>query len=108
MTGSGLLQITLYMAALLLLAKPLGAYMARVYQGKHLPLLDAVLGPVERLLYRLARIQPGDEMSWKKYAVAVLAFSLLSTVVVYSLQRVQHLLPLNPQGQTAVAPKGPG
>ena len=104
MNAIGLLQIALYLAALVLLARPLGEFMARVYQAKRLPVLDQILGPIERAIYRLAGVARSDEMNWKQYAAAVLMFSLLGTVAVYSLQRVQHLLPLNPQGQSAVAP----
>ena len=104
MNAIGLLQIALYLAALVLLAKPLGEFMARVYQAKQLPVLDQILGPIERALYRFAGVAQSDEMDWKQYAAAVLMFSLVGTVAVYSLQRLQHLLPLNPQGQSAVAP----
>jgi potassium-transporting ATPase potassium-binding subunit len=104
MTGNNLLQIALYLTALLLLVKPLGAFMARVYEGERIPVLDGLFGPVEQTLYRLAGVKPKTEMDWKHYAAAVLAFGLISTMAVYGLQRLQHLLPLNPQGQAAVAP----
>ena len=82
---------------LLLLAKPLGAFMARVYQGER-TFLDPVLAPVERLIYRAAAVKPDDEMNWKTYAVAMLLFNLLGLLAVYALQRLQGILPLNPQG----------
>ena len=103
MTTNGVIQILVYVAALLLLAKPLGAYMARVYEGKRL-LLDRVLGPVERLIYRLCGVRGDDETGWKMYAVAALLFNLAGLLVVYLLQRVQHMLPLNPQELPAVSP----
>ena len=69
MTTNGLLQIGLYLVVLLALAKPLGAYMARVYEGRPSG-LDRVLGPLERLIYRLAGVRPDEEMDWKRYALA--------------------------------------
>jgi len=103
MTANGILQIGLYLAVLLALTKPLGAYMARVYEGKPCG-LDRVLGPVERLLYRLCSVRPEEEMKWTTYAVALLVFSLASTLALYLLQRLQGHLPLDPQGFRAVAP----
>jgi potassium-transporting ATPase potassium-binding subunit len=103
MTLYGFIQIGIYFIVLLLLVKPLGLYMARVYQGEH-TFLNRVLGPVERLLYRLAGIDPAHEMDWKTYAIAMLVFNLIGLVVVYALQRVQGFLPLNPRGFAAVSP----
>src|SRR5512145_2221810 len=97
MTFNGILQITIYLIVLILLAKPLGVYMARIYFGER-TFLDRVFGPVERLIYRLAGVDPAQEMNWKVYAVAMLVFNLLGLLVVYALQRLQFLLPLNPQG----------
>jgi len=97
------LQLIFYFGTLLLLTKPLGAYMAKVYQGERL-FLDPVLGPVERFLYRLSGIDPRSEMTWKTYAVAMLLFNILGLIVVYLLQRLQGLLPLNPQGLGAASP----
>ena len=96
-------QIVFYMTILLLLAKPLGAYMAKVYQGERV-FLDHVLSPVERFVYRLSSIDPHAEMDWKIYAVAMLTFNLLGLITVYLLQRLQGMLPLNPQGLGAVTP----
>jgi K+-transporting ATPase ATPase A chain len=88
---------------LLALAKPLGAYMARVYDG--LPIgLDRVLGPLERLIYRLCGVRAGEEMGWKTYTIAMLLFNLFGFLAVYALQRFQGVLPLNPQGLGAVTP----
>jgi len=97
------LQLILYFGILLLLTKPLGAYMAKVYQGERL-FLDPVLGPVERFLYRLSGIDPRSEMTWKTYAIAMLVFNIFGVVAVYLLQRLQGILPLNPQGLGAVSP----
>ncbi|MBE0672617.1 MAG: potassium-transporting ATPase subunit KdpA [Anaerolineales bacterium] len=97
------LQLIFYFGTLLLLTKPIGAYMAKVYQGERL-FLDPVLGPVERFLYRLSGIDPRSEMTWKTYAIAMLLFNILGLIVVYLLQRLQGILPLNPQGLGAVLP----
>jgi len=86
----------LYLTVLLALAKPLGWFMARVYEGKACG-LDRVLGPVERVFYRLAGVRADQEMGWKRYAAAMLVFNALGFLVVYGLQRLQQLLPFNPQ-----------
>ncbi|CAA9380283.1 MAG: Potassium-transporting ATPase A chain [uncultured Phycisphaerae bacterium] len=104
MTAVGILQIGLLVLVLLALVKPLGTYMARVYEGKSPLGLDRVLGPVERLTYRLAGVRADAEMGWKAYAVALLLFNLLGLIAVYGVQRLQGLLPLNPQDLPAVAP----
>ncbi|MCC6167619.1 MAG: potassium-transporting ATPase subunit KdpA [Caldilineaceae bacterium] len=101
MTVNGWFQIAIYLIALIAPAKPLGWYMARVYEGHPIG-LDRVLGPVERLFYRLSGVRPGDEMSWKVYAVAMLLFNAAGLLVVYLLLRLQGALPLNPQGFGAV------
>ena len=103
MTGNDIVQIILYFGVLLLLAKPLGVYMARVYEGQPSG-LDRVFRPVERLFYRICGIKPDEEMSWKKYAGAVLLFSAAGFFLVYLLQRLQGFLPLNPQKFPAVSP----
>jgi K+-transporting ATPase ATPase A chain len=106
MTLNGYLQIGFYLVVLLALAKPLGSYMARVYEG--LPIgLDWVLGPLERLIYRLCGVradQAEAEMTWKTYAIAMLLFNLFGFLALYALQRLQGVLPLNPQGLGAVTP----
>jgi len=96
-------QLIFYMVVLLLLAKPLGSFMAKVYQGEH-TFLDRVLGPVERIVYRLSGVKPEEDMNWKTYAIAVMVFNVLGLIVVYLLQRLQGVLPLNPQGLSAVTP----
>ena len=103
MTASGLFQIGLYLVILVALVKPFGAYMARVYEGQPI-LLDRVLGPVERFLYRLFGIHADEEMDWRTYAVAMLLFSAFGLLALYALQRLQSVLPLNPRGFAAVGP----
>ncbi len=103
MTLVGLAQLLAYLVALLLLVKPVGAYMARVYEGEPL-LLSRLLGPVERLLYRLAGVKPDAEMGWKQYAGALLVFNLAGVLSLYALLRLQGALPLNPQGLGATSP----
>jgi len=103
MTANGYLQLTFYMVVLLALTKPLGAYMARVYENQPI-LLRRVLGPVEGILYRLAGIRPDVEMGWKVYAIAMLTFNMLGLFAVYLLQRLQGWLPLNPESLGAVTP----
>ncbi len=97
----GLLQILLYLVVLLTLVKPLGWYMARVYEGKPVG-LERVLGPVERLVYRLCDVDPRREVGWKRYAISVLAFNAAGFVFLYVLQRVQQYLPMNPEHLAAV------
>jgi K+-transporting ATPase ATPase A chain len=97
------LQIALYLAALPLLAPPLGAYMARVYEGRPCG-LDRLLGPLERLVYRAVRVEAGAEMSWKTYALAMLGFNLLGGLALYALLRLQGALPLNPLGLAGMEP----
>lgn len=103
MTANGLIQIGLYMGVLLLLVKPLGGYMARVYEGSPF-LLDRVLGPIERLIYRMFGIRPEDEMSWKSYAGAAIVFKVAFFFLLYLILRLQDILPLNPQGLGGVSP----
>ena len=103
MTFNGYVQIALFIVVLLALVKPLGIYMARVYEGQSVG-INRVLGPFERLLYRLFGVRPTDEMGWKGYALAVLVFNLMGLLVVYGLQRLQAVLPLNPQDLMAVTP----
>ncbi|HLF27689.1 MAG TPA: potassium-transporting ATPase subunit KdpA [Anaerolineae bacterium] len=103
MTSNGFVQLGLYLVVLIALAKPLGLYMARVYEGEP-TLLDRVFGPVERFIYRVSGVRPDQEMNWKTYAVAMLIFNLFGLLAVYLLQRIQQALPLNPQGLGAVSP----
>jgi K+-transporting ATPase ATPase A chain len=96
MTANGLLQIVLFVAILLALVKPLGSWMARVYEGRPWPL--------DRLIYRVTGVNPEEEMDWKGYALSVLLFSALGILFLYALQRIQGILPANPQGFGAVTP----
>ena len=102
MTPNGIFQLALYVVVLIVLARPLGAYMARVYEGRPFG-LDRALGWLERLIYRAAGVHPDQEMGWKTYAAAMLVFNLAGLLAVYGLQRLQGILPLNPQGLGAVS-----
>ena len=104
MTLNGMLQLAFYVGVLLALAKPLGAYMAAVYDDGSPSLARRIGGPLERLVYRACRVDPSREMRWTEYAIAVIAFNVLGLLVVYALQRLQHVLPLNPQALGAVSP----
>lgn len=96
MTTNGILQILIFFALLLLATKPLGAYMARVFDGER-TLLHPILRPLERLLYRLFRVNEQEDMRWTTYAFAMLAFSVVGGLFTYALLRLQGYLPLNPQ-----------
>jgi K+-transporting ATPase ATPase A chain len=103
MSGNGVFQVALYFGVLTALALPLGALMARVYRGER-TFLTPVVGPVERLIYRIAGINADDTMNWKRYALSALIFNVLGALVVYGLQRLQGVLPLNPQALAGVSP----
>src|SRR5690242_18640487 len=87
MTTNGLLQIFLFIALLVAVARPLGAYMARIYENRS-------FGRVERLIYKVCGVRPEEEMDWKGYALAVLLFSAVGVIALYAQQRVQAWLPL--------------
>ena len=101
MTLNGWLQIIVYFVVLLLLVKPVGSFMTRVFQGER-TFLTPVLAPVERFIYRLSGVNPDEEMTWKTYAVALLIFSFFGILLLYLIQRLQGILPLNPTGMGAV------
>jgi len=103
MTLNGWLQIAFFFALVLAVAWPLGTYMSKVFERRK-TLLDPVLAPVERLLYRATGVQPDEEMRWTQYLSAMLIFSLTTLVLTYVVQRMQALLPLNPQHLAGVAP----
>jgi K+-transporting ATPase ATPase A chain len=103
MTVNGWLQVALYCVLLVLLTKPLGGYMTRVFAGEK-TLLSPVIRPLERGLYRLSGVDEAQEQHWITYAIAMLAFSFAGFVVLYALQRLQAVLPLNPQHLDAVSP----
>jgi len=96
MTGNGFLQLALFFGLILLLTKPMGSYMARVFAGER-TFLSPVLAPVERLLYRALGVRPDEDMRWTTYAIALLAFSVLGGLLSYALLRLQAFLPFNPQ-----------
>jgi K+-transporting ATPase ATPase A chain len=103
MSLNGWLQIILFIATVLLLAKPMGSYLTRVFERRK-TFLDPVLAPCERLLYRITGIKPEEEMRWTEYAFAMLIFSAATLLLTYVVERLQHLLPLNPQHLSAVEP----
>ncbi len=103
MNAWGWWQLTIYVVVLLLLVKPLGAYMAAVYEGRATR-AQRVGGWLERLIYRGAGVDPHEDMSWMRYAVAMLWFQVVGCLAVYAIQRLQQWLPLNPQAMAAVTP----
>jgi potassium-transporting ATPase potassium-binding subunit len=103
MTFNGWLQIALFAVLVVLLAKPFGGYMTRVFSGER-TLLRPVLRPIEVGIYRMCGVREDEELHWVSYAVAMLAFSFAGFVIMYGIQRLQNVLPLNPQGQDAVSP----
>jgi K+-transporting ATPase ATPase A chain len=103
MTFNGWLQIGLFAVLIVLLTKPVGGYMTRVFAGERTP-LRPVLRPIEVGIYKLCGVEENEEQHWISYAVAMLAFSFAGFVIMYAIQRLQNVLPLNPQGQDAVSP----
>ncbi|MGZ8214377.1 MAG: potassium-transporting ATPase subunit KdpA [Methylosarcina sp.] len=103
MTSQDFLQIAIYVITLLALSKPLGWYMARIYQGRKVRPMH-LLRPAENLIYRLSGVKPEQDMRWTEYAAALLIFNFLGLIAVYALQRLQPYLPLNPQHLAAVSP----
>lgn len=97
MTAQGWFQIALFAAVLLLITKPLGLYMVKVYDGSF-----QWLGPMERMFYKLADVQPEEDQHWTRYTGALLAFSAVTMLVTYVVLRLQHVLPLNPQALPGV------
>ena len=103
MTVNGWLQIIVYLAVILAVTKPAGIFMARVFNRER-TFLDPVLRPVERLLYRLTLVDEEHDMKWTEYAFSMLLFSGVSMLVLYLIERLQQVLPLNPQKFAAVTP----
>ncbi len=101
MTVTGILFIVVFLGLLLAATRPLGAYMARVYQGER-TFLAPVLGPVERVLYRACGVDPAVEQGWKLYTASMLLFNLAGLLFLFALLRLQAFLPFNPQGQPGV------
>jgi K+-transporting ATPase ATPase A chain len=103
MSANGWLQFAIFSAVLLASVRPVGIYLARVLEGER-TWLDPVLRPIERLIYKLCCIDAAKEMNWRQYAYSVLGISAVSMVVTYGFERLQHMLPLNPQGLAGVGP----
>ncbi|BCG92910.1 potassium-transporting ATPase subunit KdpA [Mesorhizobium sp. 131-2-1] len=101
MTLNGWIQILVYCGIVLLLVRPLGGYMYRVFNGER-TLLSPILGPIERGLYRISGTSEREEQHWTTYAAGIMVFSLASFLLLYVLQRLQGVLPYNPAGMTAV------
>src|ERR1035437_8730288 len=95
---SGWIQLVLFVGAFVAITKPMGLYLMRVLDANGKTWLDSVLKPLERLPYRLMGVDPGREHDWKQYTFAMLLFSMVSLLFTYAILRLQHLLPLNPQG----------
>ena len=100
MTANGWLQVACLVAGVVLVTAPLGRYLVRVYDGSL-----RWLAPVERAIYRVAGVDPAEDQHWTRYAAAVLLFSVVSMLLTYVALRLQHLLPLNPQGLAGVPPR---
>jgi K+-transporting ATPase ATPase A chain len=103
MSANGWLQFSLYSLILLATVRPVGAYMARVFEGER-TWLDPVLKPIERLIYKLSGVNAAEEMNWREYAFAMLGLSAVTLLVTYAIERLQAHLPWNPQGLAAVGP----
>src|SRR6202522_3701994 len=103
MTANGWFQICFFFALVLICAKPLGVYMACVFERER-TFADRLCRPVERLIYRLTSVDETHEMRWTEYSIVMLLFSLVTLLVTYAIERLQHLLPLNPQHLPNVAP----
>ncbi|MBP4050326.1 potassium-transporting ATPase subunit KdpA [Chromobacterium violaceum] len=103
MSTPAMLQLGLFLVVLIALAWPLGAYMTRVMQGENIG-PARWFAPLERCFYRLAGIKQEEEMGWRGYAVALILFNVLGVAAVYALQRLQGMLPFNPQAMAAVSP----
>src|ERR1700746_1734 len=103
MTVNGWLQIFVFLALIFAVTKPMGIFMARVF-NREKTFLDPVLRPIERLIYRLTGVDETHEMRWTEYAISMLLFSVVSMVVLYLVQRLQASLPFNPQKLAGVTP----
>src|SRR4051794_7253382 len=104
MTFNGWIQVAVYCALILVSVKPLGLYMARVFNGER-TFLTPVLRPLERGIYRICGIDESREQHWIRYTIGMLLFSLASFLFVYGLQRLQAVIPLlNPAGMAAISP----
>ena len=97
MTTNGIIQILSFLGIILLVTKPVGLFMSRLFQGER-TFLHPVLRPVEALIYKLGGVREHEEQRWTQYAASVLSFSLFAFLITYGFIRLQGLLPLNPQG----------
>src|ERR1700704_1707658 len=97
MTTNGILQIVIYFGLILIVTKPIGLFMSRLFQGQR-TLLHPVVRPLEVLVYKLCGVREDDEQRWTQYAASLISFSLSAFVFTYAFQRLQGHLPLNPQG----------
>ncbi|HLA96706.1 MAG TPA: potassium-transporting ATPase subunit KdpA [Pyrinomonadaceae bacterium] len=104
MTLNGILQISIFFLVILALTKPVGIYLKKVYSGEW-TFMDYVLRPVERVIYKIIRVDQNQEMNWKQYGIAMLVFSLASSLFLYVIQRLQGSLPLNPQEFVGPSPE---
>jgi K+-transporting ATPase ATPase A chain len=96
MTVNGWIQILLFAAIIFAITKPLGSYMHRVFEGERQP-WPSLFGAIERLLYKLCGVDPQQQQDWKQYTLAMLVFSAITLLLTYGIERLQHILPLNPQ-----------
>jgi K+-transporting ATPase ATPase A chain len=100
----GWVQLALYLLILILLTKPMGLYLVRVLDAEGKTFLDLIMKPVEKLFYRMLGLDSKKEQDWKQYTLSILLFSLVGLLFTYAILRLQHLLPLNPQGLGPVSP----
>jgi K+-transporting ATPase ATPase A chain len=100
----GWIQLAVYVAVFLALTKPVGIYLIQVLDAEGKTFLNPLMQPVERLFYRLLGIDPGKEQSWRHYTLSLMAFSLVGCLFTYAILRLQHILPLNPQGFGPMSP----
>jgi len=103
MTSIGWLQILLFSIAIVALTKPIGVWMFRIFEGDRQP-LPRFFGPIEQFLYRLCGVDPKEQQDWKQYTLALLLFSVIPLLVTYAIERLQQVLPLNPQNFPPVSP----
>jgi len=104
MNWNNFIQISVYLVVLLFAVKPLGTFMAFIYEGRPVG-INVWLGSFEKWIYRISGVKAEMGMTWKEYAVALMLFNVLGIIVVYAIQRAQVFLPLNPMGMAAVSPE---
>jgi potassium-transporting ATPase potassium-binding subunit len=103
MTVNGFFQLAIYFVAVLAVTKPLGVFMAKIFSGEP-TIAGKLFGPLERLIYRICRVNEQEEQHWTAYTAAMLIFNLVGLILLYGIERLQYFLPHNPQGFTGVAP----